>query len=214
MKTIISAVSVLFMGQALAGDVTPQSSPAPSGDTVHRYLIERTFPAGALDGLDAAVKQKVNANNASVGVQWEQSYANESKTKTFCVYDAPSEAAVRKAATLNGLPVDSITEVPVDVDSGAHMPASMPAADKHRFIVERTLSAGEVKSLNAAGKAKVNAANARFGVYWVKSYANADKTKTYGIYEGPSLAAVRSAASANGVAVDSVMEIPVTLLPK
>ncbi len=29
----------------------------------HRYLIERTFPVGALDGVDAAAKQKVNANN-------------------------------------------------------------------------------------------------------------------------------------------------------
>ena len=33
----------------------------------HRYLIERTFPAGALDGVDAAAKQKVNANNKTLG---------------------------------------------------------------------------------------------------------------------------------------------------
>ena len=32
---------------------------------------------------------------------------------TFCVYEGPSEAAIRKAAALNNLPVDSITEVPV-----------------------------------------------------------------------------------------------------
>ena len=80
---------------------------------VHRYLVERTFPPGALDGLDAATKKKVNANNATVGVRWVQSYANADKTKTFCVYEGPSEAAIRKAATLNALPVDSIVEVPV-----------------------------------------------------------------------------------------------------
>jgi hypothetical protein len=33
---------------------------------VHRYLVERTFPPGALKGLDAATKKKVNSNNASV----------------------------------------------------------------------------------------------------------------------------------------------------
>jgi hypothetical protein len=29
-------------------------------------LIERTFPAGALDGVDAAAKKKVNENNATL----------------------------------------------------------------------------------------------------------------------------------------------------
>ncbi len=80
-----------------------------------RYLIERTFPPGALAGLDAATKEKVNTNNASVGVRWVRSYANANadKTKTHCIYEGPSEAAVRRAAALNALPVDSITEVPV-----------------------------------------------------------------------------------------------------
>jgi hypothetical protein len=30
-----------------------------------------------------------------------------------CIYEAPSEAAVRKAAGANGIPVDTVTEVPV-----------------------------------------------------------------------------------------------------
>ena len=91
-----------------------QSPPAPTASgSVHRYLVERTFPAGALDGLDAALKAKVNANNARFGVHWVTSYANATKTKTYCVYEGPSETAIRKAATANGLPVDSITEVPV-----------------------------------------------------------------------------------------------------
>ena len=80
--------------------------------SMHRYMIERTFPAGALDGVDADVKKQVNLNNASVGVRWVRSYANPDKTKTFCVYEGPSEAAIRKAAELNKLPVDRVTEVP------------------------------------------------------------------------------------------------------
>lgn len=81
-----------------------------------RYLIERTFPPKALEGLDAATKAKVNANNASVGVSWVRSYANADRTKTFCLYDGPDEAAIRKSAELNGLPIDRITEVPVQLD--------------------------------------------------------------------------------------------------
>jgi hypothetical protein len=111
MKRLIPAVIVLTA--AFAAKVPAQPAAPPANSEVHRYLIERTFPAGALKGLDAATKKKVNANNASVGVRWVQSYANADETKTFCVYEAPSEAAVRKAAELNKLPVDSITEVPV-----------------------------------------------------------------------------------------------------
>src|SRR4030095_1902612 len=69
----------------------------------------------ALDCVDAAAKQKVNANNKSLDVSWEKSYANADKTKTYCVYTGPSEAAVREAAKLNGLPVDVVTEIPVDI---------------------------------------------------------------------------------------------------
>jgi hypothetical protein len=113
MKALIIAFSVLLLGSAFAADVPAQPAASPAKSSVHRFLVERTFPPGALDGLNAATKKKVNANNATVGVRWVQSYANADKTKTFCVYEGPSEAAVRKAAALNSLPVDSVTEVPV-----------------------------------------------------------------------------------------------------
>jgi hypothetical protein len=117
MKALIALLPALFLASAFAADAPTQPSAAlQSGDNVHRYLVERTFPVGALDGLDAATKEKVNANNASLGVRWVHSYANADKTKTFCVYEGPSEAAVREAAALNALPIDSVTEVPVDLD--------------------------------------------------------------------------------------------------
>jgi uncharacterized protein DUF4242 len=113
MKTLVALLSVILFAPAFAADVPAQPAATPAKSSLHRYLVERTFPAGALEGLDAATKKKVNANNATVGVRWVQSYANASKTKTFCVYEAPNEAAIRKAAALNALPVDSVTEVPV-----------------------------------------------------------------------------------------------------
>lgn len=113
MKMLIAVLSVLFLAPAYAVDAPAPSAVPAAKSSVHRYLVERTFPPGALDGLNAVTKKKVNANNATVGVRWVQSYANAAKTKTFCVYEGPSEAAVRKAAALNALPVDSITEVPV-----------------------------------------------------------------------------------------------------
>jgi hypothetical protein len=112
MKKLVTLPPILFLTQAFAAD-PPPAPPSVPKTAVHRYLVERTFPPDALKGLDAAAKSKVNANNASVGVRWVQSYANADKTKTFCVYVGPNEAAIRKAAELNKLPVDSVTEVPV-----------------------------------------------------------------------------------------------------
>ena len=80
-----------------------------------RFMVVRTFPTGALDQLDAAVKQRVNANNAASGARWILSYANADRTKTFCVYEGVDEAAVRQAAKANGLPVDQIVAIPIDL---------------------------------------------------------------------------------------------------
>jgi hypothetical protein len=109
----LAALASLVFAGAFAAEPAKSAGSAQSAQKVHRYVIERTFPAGALEGLDAATKAKVNSNNASVGVRWVHSFANAAKTKTYCIYEGPSEAAVRKAAELNGLPVDSVTEVPV-----------------------------------------------------------------------------------------------------
>jgi hypothetical protein len=79
---------------------------------MRRYLITRTFPPGALDAVDAAAKKKVNDNNRSVDVTWERSYVNGDRTKTFCIYNGPDEATIREAARRNGLPVDTVTEIP------------------------------------------------------------------------------------------------------
>jgi hypothetical protein len=83
---------------------------------IPRYLIERT----CLDGLaiplndeGAQVCLTVVSNNAVEGVTWVHSYVTDDKSKTFCIYDAPSPEAIRTAAELNGLPVDHITEVRV-----------------------------------------------------------------------------------------------------
>ena len=194
----------------LVGAVSTASAASSRTAPVHRYLIERTFPAGALDGLDAAGKANVNANNAALDVRWVRSYANADKTKTYCIYEGPSEHAVRAAAVKNAIPVDRVIEIPVDLEPG---PLPAMAEPAHRYLVERTFPAGALDGLDAAGKVSVNANNAAVGVKWVGSYANADKTRTYCVYEGPSEAAVREAAQKNAIPVDRITEIPVDLMP-
>ena len=81
-----------------------------------RYMVERTFPDGLeiptnADGAEAM--RGVVERNAEEGVSWVHSYVSPDKKKTFCVYDAPTPAAIRSVAEKNGLPVDAIHEVKV-----------------------------------------------------------------------------------------------------
>jgi len=167
-----------------------------------RFLIERTFPVGALAGVDAAAKQKVNANNKSLGVTWEKSYANANKTKTYCIYTAPSEDAVREAAKLNGLPVDVVVEIPNDILAEPKGAVHRISTGNHRYMVRR------------AGVPNVTSDGDRtFGVILLTSYGTADQGSSFWVYEAPSFSAVESAAKASGTPFESIVEIPETLYP-
>ena len=81
-----------------------------------RFLVERTFPDGLeiptnADGASTCLG--VVQNNAEETVTWLHSYVNGDRTKTYCVYDGPGPDAIRRAATANGLPIDTMTEVRV-----------------------------------------------------------------------------------------------------
>ncbi len=192
MKAICAAMALsIVAGTATAGNAAN-----------HRYLIERTFPAGAIDGVDAAAKAKVNANNKSLDVNWEKSYANAEKTKTYCVYTGPSETAVRDAAKLNGLPVDVVTEIPTDIKAEPRGAVQHLDAGQRRYLVRR------------AGVVNVRSdSDGKYGVTLLTSYGTADKTGSYWVYAAPNFSAVESAAKASGVPFESIVEIPETLYP-
>ncbi len=81
-----------------------------------RYIVQRTFPDGLhipLTDEGAQTCLNVVDGNAGVGVTWVHSYVSTDKSLTYCVYDGPSPEAIREAASVNGLPVDQVTEVKV-----------------------------------------------------------------------------------------------------
>lgn len=81
-----------------------------------RYLVLRTFPEGLhmpLTAEGATSCERIGERNMEAQVTWVRSFVSTDKRTTFCVYDGPSPEAVRRAAQLNGLPVDRITEVRV-----------------------------------------------------------------------------------------------------
>lgn len=81
-----------------------------------RYVVERTFKDGlSIPATDEGANtcKSVVVKNTDLGVTWLHSYVSKDRTKTYCIWDGPSEEAIRKAAQRNGLPVDSVIEVSV-----------------------------------------------------------------------------------------------------
>jgi hypothetical protein len=81
-----------------------------------RYMIERSFPTGLnvpVNAVGAEALRGIVNTNSEHGVTWVHSYVSADKTRTFCIYDAPTPEAIREVAERNSLPVGSITEVSV-----------------------------------------------------------------------------------------------------
>ena len=85
---------------------------------LRRFVIERDIPAigkmtkpelqGAAETSNAALKK------LAPRVQWEHSYVADDKT--FCIYLAEDEAAIREHAEISGFPATVITEVKALID--------------------------------------------------------------------------------------------------
>jgi hypothetical protein len=114
---LLFAVSFLFVTSGFSQQKSSKKNQVEKNKVVmHRYVVERTFPTGLnipINNVGKDICTGVVSNNAEDQVTWIQSYVSEDKKKTFCIYDAPSAAAIRKAAKKNKLPVDKITEVSV-----------------------------------------------------------------------------------------------------
>jgi hypothetical protein len=80
-----------------------------------RYLIQRTVPPGILNEVTHETLQSIQVTNAAYDVRWIHTYVNRDKTKTFCIYEGPSEEAVRLANARNNLSINQLDESPDDM---------------------------------------------------------------------------------------------------
>ena len=79
-----------------------------------RYLVERSFPAGFQIPIDASGARTCLAmveGNAQEDVFWLHSFVSVDKHRLFCVCDAPTPEAIRRASNRNKLPIREIIEV-------------------------------------------------------------------------------------------------------
>jgi len=82
---------------------------APEGIFLPLFLIERHFAEQLeMDPEFAALIVQVNGEE---GVVWLYSFLRADRKKTYCLYEAPSVEAIRRAAERAGLPADVVVEV-------------------------------------------------------------------------------------------------------
>lgn len=82
-----------------------------------RYVIERDLPGvGSLSEgeLGGAARTSNGALTQVAGIQWQHSYVTADKT--FCIYLAEGEDAIRAHARISGFPASRITEVDSIID--------------------------------------------------------------------------------------------------
>ena len=83
-----------------------------------RYLVERDIPGvGAMSIVElcgAARASNQAIEQMQPDIQWQHSYVAEDKT--FCIYLAPNEAAIRRHSEMSGIPVSRIVEIPQIID--------------------------------------------------------------------------------------------------
>jgi len=73
------------------------------------FLIERRFAEEV--NLDEAGVREVQHLNDEVGVTWLFSFLSADRRKSYCLYEAPSEEAIRIAARRANVPADVIVPV-------------------------------------------------------------------------------------------------------
>jgi hypothetical protein len=85
---------------------------------MRKFMIERDIPAvGTLEReqlRQAAAKSNAALAQLAPKVQWQQSYV--AGDRTFCVYLAEDESAVRKHAEISGFPANRIVEIKRVID--------------------------------------------------------------------------------------------------
>jgi Nickel responsive protein SCO4226-like len=87
------------------------------------FVIERSYAEQIFPDADSAAGLRLI--NDEEEVRWLYSFLSIDRLKSYCLYEAESAEAIRRAAVRAGLPADVITEVGLRVlPDGTTLPAT------------------------------------------------------------------------------------------
>ena len=73
------------------------------------FMIERQYAEEMRPTVEAAAD--INEINDDENVRWLYSFLSADRMRSFCLYEAESAEAIRRAAVRSGLPADAVVEV-------------------------------------------------------------------------------------------------------
>ena len=73
------------------------------------FMIERQYAEDVEANAEEA--DGINRINDEEGVRWMYSFLSADRRKTYCLYEAPSPDAIRRAAARAGVPADVVVEL-------------------------------------------------------------------------------------------------------
>ena len=79
------------------------------GRTMPVFMIERRWAEQFESSADEV--DGINRINDEEGVRWLYSFLSADRRKTYCLYEAPSPDAIRRAAVRAGVPADVVVEM-------------------------------------------------------------------------------------------------------
>ena len=112
-------LSLSIIGLAIAASAFAQEpSKAPERPALQRFIIERDVPGAGkwtlADMREGALKSNAVLRDMGSDIQWVHSYV--AGDKVYCVYNATSEALIRRHAERSGFPANRITPVAAVLD--------------------------------------------------------------------------------------------------
>lgn len=89
------------------------------------FMIERRYAEQMRPTVE--VTAGINEINADENVRWLYSFLSADRMRSFCLYEAESAEAIRRAADRSGLPADSVVEVAHTVHPDASLVPIAPS---------------------------------------------------------------------------------------
>ena len=113
----LAAIAATSGSPVLAAD-TAGATDSGKNRPLKRFVIERDIPSIGMQTAQGYCDISRTSDDAvsklAPHIQWEHSYIADNKT--FCVYLAEDEAAIRRHGELSGFPVTKITAIDCIID--------------------------------------------------------------------------------------------------
>jgi hypothetical protein len=117
----LAGLAAVATVQSISPTRAAEAAAGPTGANakgLKRFVIEREIPSigkkTAQNYCDISRASDNALAQLAPKIQWEHSYVADNKT--FCVYLAEDEAAIRRHGELSGFPVTKITEIDLIID--------------------------------------------------------------------------------------------------